>query len=219
MLDIPSNLTELEACLQHLSHDEKAAQVIRSFAKSISKTSERLNTFNKKGALIREPILYDQALAQKLIGSEEDHFSLLQGDIVQTDLGYFLGERIVGTKFAVATSTCDLVPGRRTHSVLLRIQPIKQDDPNVNSVIGQLLKFDSTQRMYPPPLPGDPLEVVANAILFDGFIQVRLDDLLLASRYASLSLVGWRIFGSLIRNTIVRTSESEVKMRMSLSQT
>ena len=99
------------------------------------------------------------------------------------------------------------------------IQPIKQDDPNVNSVIGQLLKFDSTQRMYLPPLPGDPLEVVANAILFDGFIQVRLDDLLLASRYASLSLVGWRIFGSLIRNTIVRTSENEVKMRMSLSQT
>jgi hypothetical protein len=60
--------------------------------------------------------------------------------------------------------------------------------------------------------------VVANAILFDGLIQIKLDDLLLAHRYASLSLVGWRIFGSLIRNIIVRTSESEVRMRMSLSQ-
>ncbi|MCG9892808.1 MAG: hypothetical protein MH252_17250 [Thermosynechococcaceae cyanobacterium MS004] len=213
----PSNLAELEACLQDLSHDEKAAELIRSFAKSMEK-SKRLSTFNQEGALIRRPILHNQVLEQQLIGAEEDYFSLLQGDIVQTDLGYFLGERIVDAKFAIATSTCDLVSGRRAYAVLLRVQPIKQDDKNVQSVIGQLLKFDSTRRMYLPPLPGDPQEVVANAILFDGLIQIRLDDLLLASRYASLSLVGWRIFGSLIRNTIVRTSESEVRMRMSLSK-
>ncbi len=183
LLNTPSNLTELEACLQNLSHDEMAAKLISSFAKSIEK-SKRLSTFNQEEALIRRPILHDQALAQKLIGPEEDYFSLLQGDIVQTDLGYFLGERIVGAKFAVATSTCDLVLGRRTHSVLLRIQPIQHDDKDVNSLIGQLLKFDSTQRMYLPPLPGDPQEVVANAILFDGLIQIRLDELLLASRYS-----------------------------------
>jgi hypothetical protein len=217
MLDTPSNLTELEACLQDLSHDEKAAQLIRRFAASIEK-SNRLNTFNQEGALVRRPILHDEALAQELIGPEEDFFSMLQGDIVQTDLGFFLGERILGAKFAVATSTCDLVHGRRSYATLLRIQPIRQDDPNAKGLVGQLLKFDSTQRMYLPPLPGDPLEVVANAILFDGLIQIKLDDLLFAYRYASLSLVGWRIFGSLIRNIIVRTSESEIRMRMSLNQ-
>ena len=70
--------------------------------------------------------------------------------------------------------------------------------------------------MYLPPLPGDLPEVIANAIIFDGVIQIKLEDLLLATRHASLSLVGWRIFGSLVRNIMVRAGENEVSMRTSL---
>lgn len=102
----------------------------------------------------------------------------------------------------IATSTCDLVPQRREYALLLRIQPIRPTDKDVKQVIGELLKFNSTKRMYLPPLPDDEPDVIANAAIFDGMVQVRLADLILARRYASLSLVGWRIFGSLIRNII-----------------
>jgi hypothetical protein len=57
--------------------------------------------------------------------------------------------------------------------------------------------------MYLPPLPNDPREVIGNAVVFDGIVQIRLEDLLMSTRYASLSLVGWRIFGSLVRSILV----------------
>jgi hypothetical protein len=43
-----------------------------------------------------------------------------------------------------------------------------------------------------------------------------LQDLLLSTRYASLSLVGWRIFGSLMRTIMVRSGEGEIKLRTSI---
>jgi hypothetical protein len=70
--------------------------------------------------------------------------------------------------------------------------------------------------MYLPRLPDDSSDIVGNALLFDGIVQIKLDDLLLATRHASLSLVGWRIFGSMVRSIIVRAGEEEVKMRSSL---
>lgn len=212
----PVNLAELEAQLHTLSHDDQALKIIQSFATNLGKTKHRQAVFNAKGAIVREPIVCQDVLERGLIGADEDAFTLLQGDIVSTDAAYFLGERITGTKFTVASSTCDLVPNRRQYAALLRIQPLKTDDPNVSQLLGELLKFSSTQRMYLPPLPDDPVGVVGNAVLFDGIVQVRLADLLLAKRHASLSLVGWRIFGSLVRTLMSRAGASEVKMRSSL---
>jgi hypothetical protein len=77
----------------------------------------------------------------------------------------------------------------------------------------QLLKFQSTQRLYLPPLPQDPPDTLANAVLFDGIIQIELERLLLATRIGSLSLVGWRIFGSIIRSLLARTGDGEVRLR------
>jgi len=92
----------------------------------------------------------------------------------------------------------------------------RQQTFNAPGAIGQLLKFQSTQRLYLPPLPSDPPDTLANALLFDGIIQIELEKLLLATRMASLSLVGWRIFGSLLRSMLVRTGEGEVRLRMNL---
>lgn len=172
--------------------------------------------FNEKGAIVRDPIIYQDVLHRGLIAPDEDPFILLQGDIVSTETAYFLGERITGMKFAVATSTCDLIPNRRQYATLLRVQPIKKDDPNVKQLLGELLKFTSTQRMYLPPLPNDPSDIIGNALVFDGIVQVRLDDLLMATRLASLSLVGWRIFGSLVRTIMTRAGDTEVRMRSSV---
>ncbi|BAZ11421.1 hypothetical protein NIES4071_32470 [Calothrix sp. NIES-4071] len=215
---LPENLAELEARLSTLSHDDQALKIIQNFAQKLGKTSKRQDLFNSKGALIREPIIYQDVLSRGLINADEDPFTLLQGDIISTDAAYFLGERITRMKFAIATSTCDLVPGRREYAVLLRVQPIKTDDPNAKQLLGELLKFNSTQRMYLPPLPGDSSDVIANSLVFDGIIQARLSDLLIATRYASLSLVGWRIFGSLVRSIIVRAGASEVRMRSSIQE-
>jgi hypothetical protein len=212
----PEDLAGLEACLRNLSHDDQAVQIIREFAKKLGKTSQRQKVFNEKGSLIREPIYYEDVVHRGLIDPEEDSFTLLQGDIVSTDAAYFLGERITGNKYAVATSTCDLVPKRRQYAALLRVQPIRNDDPSAKQILTELLTFKSTQRMYLPRLPDDSPDVVGNALLFDGIVQIRLEDLLLATRHASLSLVGWRIFGSLVRSIMVRAGDSEIRMRSSI---
>ncbi len=212
----PENLIELETRLQSLSHDIEPLSIIQSFAQKLGKTKARQKIFNAPGALVRSAIEYQDLRDNGLISPDEDPFILLQGDIVSTEAAYFLGERITGLKFTIASSTCDLVAGRRQYATLLRIQPITVNNPHAKQLLGEMLKFTSTKRMYLPPLPGDDETVLANAVLFDGVVQIRLDDLLLAARHASLSLVGWRIFGSLVRTIMVRAGQSEVAMRTSL---
>ena len=147
-----ASLIELEARLQSLSHDIEPLSIIRSFAQKIGKTKARQKIFNAKGALVRSAIEYQALLDLGLISPEEDPFILLQGDIVSTEAAYFLGERITGMKFAIASSTCDLVPGRRQYATLLRLQPITVNHPQAKQLLGEMLKFTSTKRMYLPPL-------------------------------------------------------------------
>ncbi len=213
---MPGELADLEAQLREISHDDRALKLIQAFAEQLGKTKHRQTVFNAKGALVRDPIIYQDLLERGLISLDEDLFTLLQGDLVSTDSAYFLGERITGMKFAIASSTCDLVPNRRDYASLLRLVPITKEDTNAKQLLGELLKFKSTQRMYLPPLPNDSADVLGNAVLFDGIVQIRLNDLLMATRHASLSLVGWRIFGSLVRTIMVRAGESESKMRKAL---
>ena len=209
-------LVDLEQQLRNLSHTAQALELIRDFAMRLGKTKDRQMVFGAEGALIRPPIEYLDVLEKNLIGETEDPFTLLQGDIVSTDTAYFMGERLSQGKFAIASSTCDLVAGRRQYASLLRLQPISANNPHAKQLISEMLKFKSTQRMYLPPLPNDRPDTIGNAIIFDGVIQVRLEDLLLSTRHASLSLVGWRIFGSLVRFIMVRAGDSEIAIRQGL---
>jgi hypothetical protein len=115
-----NNLAELEFALKDLSHDDRAVQLIRSFAENLGKTKYRQQVFNTTGALVRSPLEYDAALAQGVIDVNEDHFQLLQGDVIVTESGYLLGERLNSMKFVVASATCDLVPGRRQYVAFLK---------------------------------------------------------------------------------------------------
>jgi hypothetical protein len=117
----------------HLSHDEQALRLIQGFADRLGKTNHRQKVFSAEGVIVRRPIDYQDVLARGAIGTDEDPFTLLQGDIVSTDAAYFLGERITDTKFAIASSTCDLIPSRRQYAALLRLQPIRADDPNFSN--------------------------------------------------------------------------------------
>jgi hypothetical protein len=212
----PDSLLGLEEQLRTLSHSDEAMRLVQEFAASLGKTKARQTVFNALGALVRQPISYREVLAKGLIDSQEDAFSLLQGDVVSTDAAFFLGERLVGLKYVVVNATCDLVPGRRDYVGLLRISPIELNNPNASALLSELLRFKSTRRLYLPRLPQDPVEVLGNAIEFDGIAQVKLSDLLLATRHASLSLVGWRMFGSYVRGIMARAAESEVKIRAAL---
>lgn len=214
MKDVQLQLAELEQQLKVLSHDSQAMQIIQEFANKLGKTKHKQKVFGREGALVCYPIEYQELVNQGVISEKADHFTLLQGDIISSDAAYFLGKRMRGhQKFAIATSTCDLVPQRRQYASLLKIQPITNQNPNAKQLLGEMLTFKSMKRMYLPPLPNDADNVLGNAVIFDGIVQIRLEDLLVSTRNASLTLVGWRIFGSLVRSILVRTGEEEIAIR------
>ncbi|AGY56792.1 hypothetical protein [Gloeobacter kilaueensis] len=212
-MSTPTDLESLEEALQQYSHDDRALKIVREFAESLGKTRKRQEVFNRPGALVQPPILYEEALVREILSKEDDVFTFLQGDIVGTESAYFMGERINNGKYVVASSTCDLVPGRREYAILLRLNPIREDNPKAAAVIGELLSFKSIRRMYLPRLDDDESTVLCNGVELDGVAQIRIAELQMATRYGSLSLVGWRVFGTLIRNLIARTGEAEVKLR------
>jgi hypothetical protein len=175
--------------------------------------------FNAPGALLVRPaITFAAAQERGLFPANGDSFTLLQGDLIRTDAAYLLGERLVGMRFLIANATCDLVAGRRRYVALLPVQPIHQPETPeetraVGQMIAELLRFTQTRRMYLPPLDDDDADVIANAVEFDGIAQASLDDVLMAERIASLSLVGWRIFGSHVRGILTRSGDGETELR------
>jgi hypothetical protein len=210
-------LAALEADLRGLSHGDEALAKVRAFAEAVGGTRARQAVFNRAGALVRRPITEGEARAAGLLGEGADPLHLLQGDVIGTEAAYFLGSRAAPGRFVVANASCDLVPGRREYVALLRVLPVRQGDPDAKAVLGQLLRFRSTHRMYLPPLPGDPADVIGNAVAFDGIAQARQPDALLATRVASLTLVGWRILGSHLRGVLTRAGDEEIVLRTGLT--
>jgi hypothetical protein len=211
-----SSLEELEQQLRSISHSEEAIKAVQAFSDSLSGTKARLDVWNALNAIVRKPIEYGETSALGF-DTADDQFSVLQGDIVQTEAAYFYGERIAGmAKFAVLNSSCDLVPGRTAHASLLRILPIRKDEERAKEKLGTLLKFSRRDSMYLPALADDSEDVVANAISFEGICQIRTSDLFLGNRVASLSVVGWRIFASFTRTVMARANPREVELRMAV---
>ncbi len=208
-----SPLASLERELRTLSHSEDAIRVVQTFSASLGKTKIRLDTFNQTNALVRRPVDPVEAAAFGF-DTDEDKFVLLQGDIVTTDCAYFLGERVTGSPlYAVLNSSCDLVPNRKRYASLLRISQLRRSEALALEKLGVLLKFSRRDSMYLPSLPRDADDVVANAIQFDGVCQIESADLMLATRIASLSLVGWRIFGAITRSVYARANPREIEFR------
>ncbi len=206
-------LIQLERELRSLSHTEDGIKAVQKFSDVLNGTKERLAVFNSMNALVRRPIDPVDTAALGFDGAD-DQFSLLQGDVIATEAAYFLGERITGgPKYAVLNSSCDLVPNRNRFAALLRISEIKASETSAKEKLGTLLKFSRRDSMYLPVLPADGADVIANAVQFDGICQIRAVDLLLVNRIASLSLVGWRIFGSLTRVVFARANQRETLFR------
>jgi hypothetical protein len=211
-----SSLEELEQQLRAISHSEEAIQAVQAFSNGLAGTKGRLEVWNVANAIVRKPIDYGETVALGF-DTPDDLFTVLQGDIVQTEAAYFYGERIAAMpKFAVLNSSCDLVPSRTAHASLLRILPIRKDEERAKEKLGTLLKFSRRDSMYLPVLPDDAEDIVGNVISFEGICQIRSSDLFLAHRVASLSVVGWRIFASFTRTVMARANPREVELRMAV---
>jgi len=210
----------LERQLAAVSHTDEAALIVESaVAERFKKTVQRQIAFAQPNIICVEPISYSGALASGAINADEDQFTMLQGDIVSKEAAYLMGERIVGSPmFAVLNSTCDLVPGRREFASLLRVFPVTGDGDALKSALHHLLSFRSRRDLYLPPLPNEDVLTLGYAIRFDGVAQIRMEDLLLAKRLGSLSLVGWRIFGSFARVLISRAGDGEAELRAKLQR-
>ena len=210
----------LERQLAAVSHNDEAALIVESaVAERFKKTVQRQIAFAQPNIICVEPISYSGALASGAINADEDQFTMLQGDIVSTEAAYLMGERIVGSPmFAVLNSTCDLVPGRREYASLLRVFPVTGNGDALKSALHHLLSFRSRRDLYLPPLPSEDEPTLGYAIRFDGVAQIRMEDLLLATRLCSLSLVGWRIFGSFARVLISRAGDGEAALRAKLQR-
>src|SRR5690242_19685311 len=66
------------------------------------------------------PITYDDVHST----IDVEPFHVLQGDIIRSDAAYVLGTRHTGNQsYVIATSTRDLVPGRRQSALLLPLEP------------------------------------------------------------------------------------------------
>ena len=116
----------LEQQLAAWSHTDEAALAIEAaVTQRFKKTAQRQLAFAQPKLICVDPILHSDAVASGPITTDEDPFTLLQGDIVSTEAAYLMGQRIVASSmFAVLNSTCDLVPGRREYASLLRVFPI-----------------------------------------------------------------------------------------------
>jgi hypothetical protein len=212
-------LAALEVKLSELSHSDEAIREVQSFSERLAGTKARLETWNADNAMLRPPIQLSESAALGF-DSADDAFTLLQGDVVSTESAYFFGERVTGRpRYAVLNSSCDLVPGRSSCASLLRISPIRKGEQSAREKLGTLLKFSRRDSMYLPVTRDDDHDVVGNVIQFDGICQIRLADLLLANRIASLSLVGWRIFASLARAAIARANPREASIRAAIEKT
>ncbi|HUO31163.1 MAG TPA: hypothetical protein VMU80_18210 [Bryobacteraceae bacterium] len=211
-------LKRLEDTLRSLSHSEEALKKIREFSGDLRDTKERMALFNADGAIVRSPIQTEQTRELGFDG-EDDHFVLLQGDVVSTESGYFLGERITGNpKYVVLNSSCDLVPNRRKCASLARVKEVRESEEKTGAKLDLLLRFKRSDSMYLPVLPNDRPEVLCNVIDFDGICQIQSGHLMLANRIASLSLVGWRMFASFSRFVLTRANPREAEMRQAIEQ-
>ena len=164
--------------------------------------------------MLRPPISYEEVRSRL----DVEPFHVLQGDVIRTDAAYFFGTRQVGNpSYVVATSTCDLIPGRREAALLLPIEPRHPSDyesqQRLESELSNLIVFRSTRYFYLPQLPDDEPDVLFTLVRVDPFAQCRNDALELTERRASMTVIGWRVFGAALRSIQVREAEGEVDIR------
>lgn len=208
-------LKQLEADLAPLTHNPAILERVRAFATELgTKTGQRQAVLNLHGVLLQEPLMFEAAL-ERGYPANADVFSVLQGDIISTQSAYFMGERLTGERrFMVLTPTCDLVFERREYASLLEVKAIRAETPNAGVLLSSLTAFKRSDAMYLPALQADlEREILGFAVSFDGICSIGNTEIQTATRVASASLVGWRVFCAMLQSVLTRAGEDEVVLR------
>lgn len=199
------------------SHGPAAIELITERVVNRLPRRERRSFFNRH---LLQAAIYHADVAGRLQPPPEP-FAVLQGDVIRTDRADILGVRQVGApSFVVASSTCDVVPGRGSAVLLLMVEPRRHGDRdargrpiNLRNELGGLVALKSREAFYLPPLPDDPADVVYNVVHLDPLAQCDNATLLGIERRASMTLLGWRLFGALLRGFLVREAAEEAQLR------
>jgi hypothetical protein len=166
-------------------------------------------------SVVTQPITHDAAVAR--VGAPIEEFHALQGDVIRTSAAFQLGSRIEEGSYMVASSSCDLVKGRRGAALLFPVQARRRADfpteKALNAEVELLTQYRSKKYFYLPALEDDEADVVFNVAHLDPLATASNEAVNLAQRRASLTLVGWRIFGTLARALLIREAEGEDRMR------
>jgi hypothetical protein len=207
------DIIALEQRLAPLSHGSEAITILQESLRQLAR-GERQAFLNQH--LLRAPIRYEDVHVG--FNPPIDHFNVLQGDIIRTEAAYLLGARQVGDQsYVIGTSTCDIVLGRRETALLLPVQSRRlrdyADAGRARNDLANLIAFKTTRYFYLPPLPDDPGDVLFNVALLDPFAQCANEAPTLAERRASMTLLGWRVFGALLRSIQVREAAEEAAIR------
>lgn len=160
----------------------------------------------------------DQAMANARVGRAVDPFNVLQGDVVLTSAAYQLGVRQQEPRsYVVASSTCDVQPDRRETALLFPVGPQRRGDfattRQARGKMKPLTLYTPNQYFYLPPLPDDSEDVLFNVAYLDPICTCSNEAVNLATRRASLTLFGWRLFGVIARELLIRGAEFEDAMR------
>lgn len=206
----------LDEQLKQLSHDVSAASLLHQYLTQNFKNSQsRLNFLTAPSVLIKSPITREQGIASGFLQPDEAEPFFVQGDIISSDAAYSLGQRVTGnSKFAIGNASCDLA-GRRPQdqAVLFAVKPVLISNPSAKQIINELVCVKSNSRMFLPPFQNDDPDTYCNYIDFAAPATIEFGNLLLATRHASLSKLGWHIFNSLLRRWFTREAEFEAVMR------
>jgi hypothetical protein len=207
------DVAALEQKLALLSHGDMALRVLKEAMDGMS-VGARQSFLNEH--LLRAPIYHEDVVA--VMPQPPDVFHVLQGDVIRTDAAYMLDQRQIGNpSYVIATSTCDLVPERRVTAMLLRVEPKRPrdyaDPAKLKNDLSNLVRFKSTQYLYLPPLEDDDDDVLFNVVHLDEQAQCANRDLLTVERRASMTLIGWRVYGALLRTLQVRETAEEIAFR------
>lgn len=207
------DIQDLERRLAPHSHSNVARRIVQDALDGL-KTGARLDILN--GSLLRAPIYHEDV--KGLLTEEPEYFAVLQGDVISTDAAYVMGmRRTDNPSYVIATSTCDAVIGRQAMASLLEVVPVRcgsAPEARIKTELSLLTRYKRNDYFYLPRIPGDDQDIYFNVAHLDYTAQCANDALALATRRASMTLLGWRVLGSLLRDVTVREAKGEAEMRL-----
>lgn len=202
----------LAEALAPASHGHEGLREFQEFLRPLS-PQDRVNWLAAN--IVTPPITHAEAVAR--CGEPVDPFNVLQGDIVRTSAPYQLGRRFEDGSYIIATSSCDLIPGRRTSALLFPVQARRASEFDSKKAafgeIASLSLYRAAKYFYLPVLADDDDDVIYNVAHLDPLAIATNEAINLAERRGSLTTVGWRIFGTLARALLIREAEGEDRMR------